>query len=620
MRNRSKTFASKLLWLFTATVMVCWLISSILLGSILQNYTQQVRTNQWKWLNLYSRTFVQDIRVGNTLAIRTKMRMLVDSESYLSATLTVDGIKTTERSHTKANLSDLSWFEGRILALFAPPKFSIPLQDAFQVKWGEFEVIADPHVFYKGVAATVATYIIAHLGLLLIFLGLLILVLRRQIQPLQLLTRSVSFFANSERGSPEDLEKVLKNPVPGASEELVVLKSALEKAVGKLLQAQNHLNAERVQTELTKIALQVAHDIRSPLCVLKMMTQEISRSVSSDQLSLVSGAIDQIQSIAEDLLCRYRKARGAVPANADTSTPPDAPNSTPDRPGLSVELIAKHLDSSVNSARMVMLGKKDFTVSVAYAQDAEWSFAEIEPVHFKRALCNLIKNAVEAVPEGGQVQVSMVRADSKIRICIEDNGPGVSEPVIAALGSGAPLTTKLDGHGLGLQFAKDACEAFQGHLHIDRSAAGGAKLTVELPSATMPKGLAAFVDVTDAQDVVVLDDDPAMHAYWKERFKSPHTPLGMRLHCFSKPGELFRWMNGVGPSAREARFLIDLELQDPNYDGIGILQQLDLWQNSILVSAREERLVGLAAEYEPFGIRILPKSLLTWVPIRSCVS
>ncbi len=617
--TRSRTFAAKLLWLFTGTVLVCWLISSLLLAGILHHYTEQVREDQLKWLRLYTRTFVSDIRVGNTLNLRTKLRMLVRSEGYLNVSVHTESESLTEVANRTSEPAHFSWVESRILGLFDPPRFYIPLQDSANVKWGEFQVVADPKVFYHGMASTISTYIFAHLGLLLIFLGLLIFVLRRQIKPLQMLTRSVSFYANSERSTPEDLEAVLKHDVPGASEELVVLKSALEKAVGKLLQAQNRLNDQRVEAELTKIALQVAHDIRSPLCVLKIMSQQIAKAVSTDQLSLVGGAIEEIQGIAEDLLSRYRRARTA-PLGTSEAPQDDAglhealtENTTS---AIAPELIARHVESVLNSTRMEMLGTKEFDLELHTEGESQWAFATIDTGRFKRAFSNVLRNALEAIPSGGKVGIEVNVTDREVLITTNDNGPGISEQVITAIQSGNSATTKRYGHGLGLQYAKEFCHSLGGVLRLGRGKLGGTSISLSIPRSLPPHGFAPCVSVHSEGQVVVLDDDPSMHAFWRERFRRLDGKFKGQLHCFSKPGELFRWMHSLGPSARESRFLVDLELNDPHFDGVKILEQLDLWTRGILVSGREEMLGPLMEKYSQHGLTTLPKSLLSWVPIQ----
>lgn len=616
--NRSRTFAAKLLWLFTGTVLVCWVISSLLLAGILHHYTEQVREDQLKWLRLYTRTFVSDIRVGNTLNLRTKLRMLVQSEGYLNVSVHTESDSLTEVANRTSEAAHLTWVEKQILGLFDPPRFYIPLQDSANVKWGEFQVVADPKAFYHGMASTISTYIFAHLGLLLIFLGLLIFVLRRQIKPLQMLTRSVSFYANSERSTPEDLEAVLKHDVPGASEELVVLKSALEKAVGKLLQAQTRLNDQRVEAELTKIALQVAHDIRSPLCVLKIMSQQIAKAVSTDQLSLVGGAIEEIQGIAEDLLSRYRRARtapgGASAHQEDLGEAGALTEYT--AAAASPELIARHVESVLNSTRMEMLGTKEFDLELHTEAESQWAFAAFDTGRFKRAFSNVLRNALEAIPSGGKVGIEVNVTDKDVLITTNDNGPGISEQVIAAIQSGSSATTKRDGHGLGLQYAKEFCHSLGGVLRLGRGKLGGTSISLSIPRALPPPGFAPCVSVHSEGQVVVLDDDPSMHAFWRERFRRLDGKFKGEVHCFSKPGELFRWMHSVGPAARESRFLVDLELNDPHFDGVKILEQLDLWARGILVSGREEMLGPLMEKYSHHGLTTLPKSLLSWVPIQ----
>ena len=90
----------------------------------------------------------------------------------------------------------------------------------------------------------------------------------------------------------------------------------------------------------------------------------------------------------------------------------------------------------------------------------------IDPNLLRRVLDNLIKNGVEAMPNGGKLTVSSQRKDDLIEICVTDTGTGISGEVATRLFE--PFyTTKSNGTGLGLPFCKRAMEAHGGELTFE---------------------------------------------------------------------------------------------------------------------------------------------------------
>ena len=103
----------------------------------------------------------------------------------------------------------------------------------------------------------------------------------------------------------------------------------------------------------------------------------------------------------------------------------------------------------------------------------------------EQALTSVVRNAVQASPERGTVDVSWERAeDGGVRIAVADRGPGFPKPDegranLLRLGRGG----RPGGHGLGLPLAKRFVEAHGGRLVLGDAAGGGALVEVFLPAA-----------------------------------------------------------------------------------------------------------------------------------------
>lgn len=112
-----------------------------------------------------------------------------------------------------------------------------------------------------------------------------------------------------------------------------------------------------------------------------------------------------------------------------------------------------------------------------------------DAAQIERALINLIQNAIDAIPEQGQVKVrwSASELDEKIErefchICVEDNGSGI-EPEKMQRVFNPFYTTKHTGTGLGLAIVNRIAESHGGRISVGSSSYGGAAFVLSVPLA-----------------------------------------------------------------------------------------------------------------------------------------
>jgi signal transduction histidine kinase/PAS domain-containing protein len=99
----------------------------------------------------------------------------------------------------------------------------------------------------------------------------------------------------------------------------------------------------------------------------------------------------------------------------------------------------------------------------------------------KRVLVNLMQNAVQAMPNGGELTVSAVQRKGKIEIAVEDTGEGIPKAVQTKLFT--PLmTTKAKGQGFGLAVVKRMTEAMGGKVTFETQPGEGTKFTLKFPT------------------------------------------------------------------------------------------------------------------------------------------
>jgi len=107
--------------------------------------------------------------------------------------------------------------------------------------------------------------------------------------------------------------------------------------------------------------------------------------------------------------------------------------------------------------------------------------------HLSEILVNLLQNAREACPAGGDIYVTAVcRVNYSTEFTVRDSGPGISPDKIKQIFE-AYYTTKEKGTGLGLAIVKHNIELYEGKLHVDSELGKGAKFTIVFPARTLPR-------------------------------------------------------------------------------------------------------------------------------------
>ena len=98
----------------------------------------------------------------------------------------------------------------------------------------------------------------------------------------------------------------------------------------------------------------------------------------------------------------------------------------------------------------------------------------------KRALINLIQNAVQAMPNGGELKINAKCQDNQVLISVQDTGEGIPKEVQDKLFT--PLfTTKSKGQGFGLVVVKRLVEAQDGKITFSSQKRSGTTFTIQLP-------------------------------------------------------------------------------------------------------------------------------------------
>ena len=102
--------------------------------------------------------------------------------------------------------------------------------------------------------------------------------------------------------------------------------------------------------------------------------------------------------------------------------------------------------------------------------------------HVTRVLNNLLKNAIQAIPDDRQgiINMSLYQKEEKVVIQVTDNGSGIP-PEIQEKVFSPNFSTKTSGTGLGLAICKSIIEGFSGDIYFETEVDKGTSFFVELP-------------------------------------------------------------------------------------------------------------------------------------------
>jgi signal transduction histidine kinase len=113
--------------------------------------------------------------------------------------------------------------------------------------------------------------------------------------------------------------------------------------------------------------------------------------------------------------------------------------------------------------------------------------AVVDPAQLRQALDNLVRNALEATPEGGRVSLAVRREGGGHVVEVRDTGRGIEPDHLARIFD-LYFTTKADGTGVGLAVTQQIVTAHGGTIEVDSRPGAGTTMTVRLPGGEEAAG------------------------------------------------------------------------------------------------------------------------------------
>ncbi|MBI5643553.1 MAG: PAS domain S-box protein [Deltaproteobacteria bacterium] len=244
-----------------------------------------------------------------------------------------------------------------------------------------------------------------------------------------------------------------------SEEEVLRLNAELAQKIVEIKEAQEELVRKEKLSILGQLAGSVGHELRNPLGVMSnavyflKMTHSDADETTKEYLRIIEQEIVNSQHIITDLLDFTRTKR----------------------PQAQSVVLNELVGEGVRKA--VPVG---YTATVDIPE--ELHRVKADPLQIGQVFCNLITNAVQAMPAGGNLNIKAEESleDGAVRVSFRDTGTGITPENMKKLFQ--PLfTTKARGIGLGLVVCKNLVEANEGRIEVESRPGEGTTFMVILP-------------------------------------------------------------------------------------------------------------------------------------------
>ncbi|WP_438444721.1 ATP-binding protein [Gorillibacterium sp. sgz5001074] len=205
-----------------------------------------------------------------------------------------------------------------------------------------------------------------------------------------------------------------------------------------------------------QLAAGVAHEIRNPVTVISGYLQLMKRTESNTRMiDIMQGEINRIRLIMNEFLFL---AKPAEPKFADHT----------------LEGILRDV------LQLFRIQAKTAGVSIRFRCPSDFPDLSCDDNQLKQVFVNVIKNALEAMPDGGELSITVSKRDGEALIVVTDTGCGIPDKVLARIGE--PFyTTKENGNGLGIMICRSIMDNHKGSFVVTSAADVGTTVTIKLP-------------------------------------------------------------------------------------------------------------------------------------------
>jgi len=229
------------------------------------------------------------------------------------------------------------------------------------------------------------------------------------------------------------------------------------------------LRSELLQHErksmIVKMSAQVAHEIRNPLGSLTLNIDLLDDAISGYKAPEAVEAKELIVTIKNEIESLHKVLREYLECTRFPTIQP-----------------AKHDVNMVIEDLFAFLEEELRRCKILFKTTFEYNLpaASLDQDHIRRAFLNLVRNAIEAMPAGGTIEVATRLNQPWIEVVFGDSGSGIQPDQIERIFTPF-FTTKSGGTGLGLSITQHIIAEHKGEIICDSVPGQGTRFTVRLP-------------------------------------------------------------------------------------------------------------------------------------------
>ncbi len=210
---------------------------------------------------------------------------------------------------------------------------------------------------------------------------------------------------------------------------------------------------------LGKLSAGIAHEVRNPLTGISLLLDDLhdNAALAHDDQNMIKKALEEIERVER-----------LISALLNYSSP------------VRADFRMGDLNMVVNDTALLMRRQCERQKVGIRVVPGELPHFRFDPEKIKQALMNIIRNALEAMLDGGEILISTTANAEYARLQVSDNGPGIPEEHLPLVFEPF-FTSKGAGTGLGLSITQRIVEEHHGLISLESSAEKGTVFTLELP-------------------------------------------------------------------------------------------------------------------------------------------
>ncbi|WP_103863835.1 ATP-binding protein [Aquimarina sp. I32.4] len=274
------------------------------------------------------------------------------------------------------------------------------------------------------------------------------------------ITRSLK--AISETIDQTRLDKRNKRiQIGDAGEEIHTLVNAYNSMIDELEESAVMLAKSEREAAWREMAKQVAHEIKNPLTPMRLTVQSFQRKFDPQDPDIHQ----KLQEYSDTLIQQIDTMSSIASAFSNFAQMPAQKNETLDV----VKIVGLALD----------IFNEDYII---FPSEKEKIIAKFDRTQLIRVVTNLVKNGIQAIPEGQvpKIIVDVFLENDEVVIMVSDNGIGISEENKKKVYE-PKFTTKTSGMGLGLGMVKNIVETYNGSITFTSQEEKGTVFKVKFP-------------------------------------------------------------------------------------------------------------------------------------------